>query len=117
MPGWSTIELRVPIALVLNFFATRTVAGPPGGTYSSSASCSRRRAVTRRAAIFNGQKSCKMPSEMYENNMDVGNESKIEHGEIVGLRATKDSIYLVWGLQERTNSLLELLARHRKWRK
>jgi hypothetical protein len=74
MPGWSTIELRVPIALVLNFFAAHKVAGGPGGTYSSSASCSRRR---RRAAIFNGQNPCKMPSEMYETNMDVGKESKI----------------------------------------
>ena len=82
--GWSTIELRVPIALVLDFFAAREVAGGPGGTYSSSASCSSRRAVPRRADIFNGQKSCKMPSEMYETNMDVGKESKIEHGEIVG---------------------------------
>jgi hypothetical protein len=40
-----------------------------------------------------------MPSEMYETNMDVGKESKIEHGEIVDLQATKDSIYLIWGLQ------------------
>ena len=77
MSGWSTIELCVPIALVLHFFAAGKVAGAPGGTYSSSDSCSRRRAVPRRAGIFNGQKSCKMPSEMYETNMDVGKESKI----------------------------------------
>ena len=57
-----------------------------------------------------------MPSEMYETNMDVGKESKIEHGEIVGLQAAKDSIYLVWGLQERTNSPLQLLARSRNGR-
>ena len=57
-----------------------------------------------------------MPSEVYETNMDVGKESKIEHGEIVGLQATKDSIYLVWGLQERTNSPLQLLARSRNGR-
>jgi hypothetical protein len=97
--GWSTIKLRVPIALGLDFFAARKVAGAPGGTYSSSASCSRRRAAPRRGGIFNVQKSCKMPSEMYETNMDVGKESKIEHGEIVSLWATSDSIYLVWGLQ------------------
>jgi hypothetical protein len=59
---------------------------------------------------------CKMPSEMYETNMDVGKESNIEHGEIAGLHATEGSIYLVWGLQERTNSLLQLLARSRNGR-
>jgi hypothetical protein len=63
-----------------------------------------------------GKNPCKMPSEVYETNMDVGKESKIEHGEIVGLQATKDSIYLVWGLQERTNSPLQLLARSRNGR-
>jgi hypothetical protein len=48
---------------------------------------------------------CKMPSEMYETNMDVGKESKIEYGEIVGLQATKESLHVGWGLPERANSL------------